>query len=93
MTLTPEQVDQIKRYAYGPADSAEAAYYGLVAVSYLKDLLAERERLVAEVNSLKEHIGWMSGASDFAPDGQAHEGWLKVRAEVFPALARGQEGT
>jgi len=29
-----------------------------------------------------EDIQWMSAASDFAPNGKAHKGWVKVRARL-----------
>lgn len=35
--------------------------------------------LLGLLNNAMEDIYWMSAASDFGPEGQAHEGWVKVR--------------
>lgn len=45
-------------------------------------ILWHRTRLVdsrLEVRQLRDALIWMSGSADFAPGGQAHEGWLKIR--------------
>ena len=35
-----------------------------------------------------EDIIWMSGASDFAPEGKAHKGWVRVRERLMARLSR-----
>jgi hypothetical protein len=40
-----------------------------------------RSALKALANAI-EDIYWMSAASDFAPNGKAHKGWIKVREKV-----------
>jgi hypothetical protein len=39
-------------------------------------------RVTAALRDALDHIVWMSGASDFNPDGEAHEGWVKVRDDL-----------
>lgn len=45
------------------------------------DTPARRSALRALANAI-EDIQWMSGASDFAPGGKAHAGWVKVRTRL-----------
>lgn len=43
--------------------------------------------LAALADKLLDAVIWMSGSRDFAPEGEAHEGWIKVReGTVKPAL-------
>jgi hypothetical protein len=48
-------------------------------------------RLHELVEALKEAtstVQWMSAASDFGPDGQAHEGWVRVRDDGLRSWER-----
>jgi hypothetical protein len=57
----------------------EAAFTTLIEV-------ATREYRTALDDALGD-IEWMSGSADFGPEGQVHEGWLKVRARLNEARA------
>jgi len=39
----------------------------------------EHKRLSIENAKLREALIWCSGSADFAPGGQAREGWLKIQ--------------
>jgi hypothetical protein len=43
--------------------------------------MTKKSALRALANAI-EDIQWMSAASDFAPDGKAHKGWVKVRTRL-----------
>ena len=51
------------------------------AVKIADRLLVERADIIDE---LRGALQWMSGSTDFAPGGQAHEGWLRVRHLAHP---------
>lgn len=50
-------------------------------------LISEVERLREALEEAISDIYWMSAASDFGPDGQAHNGWVKVREKTDRARA------
>ena len=50
---------------------------------------AELRLLLHQAN---EDLAWMSGASDFAEGGQAHEGWTKVRQRLHERLGATSAG-
>lgn len=41
---------------------------------------------IYHLGELIDAVQWMSGASDFGPDGNAHEGWIKTRAKLKEAM-------
>jgi hypothetical protein len=41
-----------------------------------------------EVRALRAAVQWMSGSTDFAPGGKAHEGWLKILPLAYPDAKR-----
>lgn len=49
------------------------------------ELLLENRDLRARVRALEEAVVWMSGSSDFAPEGQARVGFEKL---VSPLLSK-----
>jgi hypothetical protein len=36
-----------------------------------------------EIDSLRDALLWCGGSSDFAPEGKAHAGWLKIVGPLF----------
>lgn len=48
---------------------------------------AERDRYRNALEQACDVAIWMSGSSDFSPEGVAHEGWLKMREQLNGALA------
>lgn len=40
----------------------------------------------AHLAEMVDTVIWMSGSSDFSPEGQAHEGWAKARPKLSAAL-------
>jgi hypothetical protein len=46
------------------------------------------EELEAALLEAEGAIEWMSGSADFGPEGQAHDGWIKIRAKVFNSKKR-----
>lgn len=40
---------------------------------------AERDRALGRISALQEALQWCGGSQDFAPDGKAREGWLKIQ--------------
>jgi hypothetical protein len=45
-------------------------------------LEGELERVTAALRDALDHIVWMSGSPSFNPDGEAREGWVKVRDDL-----------
>lgn len=86
---------QLERGQYGAAmNAAIGIVQAVFAQSDEQSVLSDREALQAElvrlrtyIESLFETIYWMSGSSDFAPEGQAHQGWLKAQTEIEQARA------
>ncbi len=44
--------------------------------------MSEQRSVLRALANAIEDIQWMSAASDFAPDGKAHAGWVKIRAKL-----------
>jgi hypothetical protein len=64
---------------YGP----EVVAQGLAqAANERDDLIAQRDALVDACKNFLELAVWMSGSSSFSPEGEAHEGWLKMRSAI-----------
>jgi hypothetical protein len=65
-------------------DAAEKALDEIARVSgcpewdYPGQVVRDVQALAAENAKLKEALIWCSGASDFAPEGRAREGWLRM---------------
>ena len=76
-----ESVETLRRFIdhtefYGPTKKAVDAHEALTS------LLEQLETAQKEREGLREALDiivWMSGADDFAPNGQASEGWKKAR--------------
>jgi hypothetical protein len=53
-----------------------------------EDAVDDRSRYVEELRQALrdalDAIVWMSGSPSFGPDGEAHEGWVKVRDQMDP---------
>ncbi len=56
------------------------------------DNAAEVTRLRAALDEADQDIVWMSGSPSFAPDGQAHFGWKKVRERLHSRLREKPDG-
>ena len=57
-------------------------------------LKKENKRLWEALEDTLEVAYWMSGSTDFSPEGQAHKGWLLARPKLEKArqaLERGDE--
>jgi len=50
-------------------------------------LIAAAPELLAACKALVDNLIWASGSSDFAPDGIAREGWLKVEPSISQGMA------
>lgn len=50
-------------------------------------LIAAAPELVAALEEVVALAQWMSGSGDFAPEGKAHEGWVKQRPDLFAAMS------
>ena len=50
-------------------------------------LIAAAPELLAACKALVDNLIWASGSSDFAPDGIAREGWLKVGPSISQGMA------
>ena len=48
---------------------------------------SRRDQLRVLVKDLRDALVWCGGSGDFAPGGQAREGWLKVAALMQPIEA------
>ena len=48
---------------------------------------AAAPELLAACKALVDNLIWASGSSDFAPDGIAREGWLKVEPSISQGMA------
>lgn len=69
---------------FGSRERAEAVACVLETTHPLVIRLRNRVGdLEAEVERLKGAVQWMSAADDFSPGGEAHEGWVKLRDELF----------
>ena len=51
----------------------------------ITDKNKENKRLREALEEMLETVYWMSGSSDFSPEGQAHEGWIKVQPKIKKA--------
>lgn len=47
----------------------------------MPEMMKQITELKAALHDALDHIYWMSAASDFRVDGQAHVGWAKVRED------------
>jgi len=54
----------------------------------MAEKVAEVEKLQKLCGELLSAVVWMSGSGDFAPGGQAHEGWLKLQKDDLLKRAR-----
>ena len=60
-------------------------YYGdwvFTRYEEYEKLEAENTLLRKVLEEMIETVYWMSGSSDFSPEGQAHAGWVKVQPKV-----------
>ena len=58
---------------------------GWVMYEDARELEAENKRLREALEEMLETVYWMSGSSDFSPEGQAHAGWVKVQPKIEKA--------
>jgi len=57
--------------------------------TYIERLHRDCARLRQHIAELEDALIWCSGSGDFAPEGKARKGFLKI---VRPLLSRIQEG-
>lgn len=48
-------------------------------------LKEENAILLESLSNLVDIVFWMTGSNDFAPEGQAYEGWKKAQPKVYAA--------
>jgi hypothetical protein len=51
------------------------------------------DHAAAEIQELRKALAdacdvaiWMSGSPSFSPEGEAHEGWVKMRPKLYAAM-------
>lgn len=77
--------------AYGEPKDMGNSQLLAAALAASQELVAELEAKVAGLERLlgdaDEIIIWMSGAPGFGPNGQAHQGWLKMQERIIEIRA------
>ena len=78
---TEEEIEAIGGRLRAPVGPDEWIILRDVANYLLHDVRVYR----GHAEAYREALQWCGGSADFAPDGQAHEGWMKL---VRPLLDR-----
>jgi len=57
------------------------------ALIRLDNMLKEEVQPDPLINEMREALQWCSGSADFAPDGQARQGWLKIQHLLYSGVS------